>query len=298
MARPDLSILAWLPPLFALGAAALFGLNVHVQGRALRGADALTGAFLSVGAMAALFWLCAPFVIDWHWFLTSAAAVFALAGLGFPAMGQAFQVASVGRVGPSLTSAIGSFTPIFAITPAILFMGETLRPLGALGLGLMILGLILSALTRRGIPRGFPLWALLLPLAAAAGRGMAQPVLKIGLDDVASPFFAALVTATVSTAVLGLVVLRRRAVAAAALPHSRRALWLFALSGVINGMGILSLSGAVMRGDLTLVSPLIATSPLWSLFFGIVAFRGEKVTGRHLLVASLVVAGAVLLVTR
>lgn len=289
----------WLPLLLAVAAGAAFGLNVHVQGRALRGADGLTGAFLSVGAMAAFFWLFSPLAISWAWFLTGSAAIFAVAGLFFPALGQTLQVASVGRVGPNLTSAIASFTPVFAIVPALLFLNESLGVRGALGLSLMIFGLVLSALGTKGIPRGWPLWAILLPLGASAARGLAQPGLKVGLADLPSPYFAALVTASVSTLVLGLVVLlRRRRAAPSAIPHDRRALGLFALSGIINGLGILALNGAVMGGNITLVSPLIATSPLWSLLFAALFFGRNTLSMRLLLVSCLVVAGVALLVTR
>ncbi|MDF0601798.1 DMT family transporter [Psychromarinibacter sp. C21-152] len=289
---------SWLPLLLALAAGVLFGFNVFVQGRALRGADGLTGAFLSVGGMAAMLWLLAPFMIRLDWFATGAAALFLAVGLFFPAAGQGFQIAAVGRVGPALTSAIGSFTPVFAVVPAVLLLDERLGLQGALALALMIAGLSLSAIGRRGVARGWPLWALLLPLAAAAARGIVQPALKVGLTDLPSPFFAALVTATTSTAVLGLMVRWRAGRAPAAIPHDPRALGLFAASGVINGLGILSLNAAISLGEVTLVSPLVALAPFWSLLFGVLLFRGERVTARLVLVAALVVGGAVLLVTR
>ena len=59
-----------LAPALALLSGVLFGLVVHVQRRGLGSADPLVGAFLSVGAMALMLWLLAPFLLRPEWFLT------------------------------------------------------------------------------------------------------------------------------------------------------------------------------------------------------------------------------------
>jgi drug/metabolite transporter (DMT)-like permease len=287
-----------LTVVLALGAAALFGVNVLVQTRAKRGADGLLGALLSVSVMSAMFLLVAPFTVSPAWFLTGAAGLFAMVGLMFPAAGQGLQIAAVSRVGPALTSSIGAFAPVFAVVPAVLLLDEPLGLQGAAALVLMVAGLALAPLGPRGLARGWPLWALLLPLGAGAARGLGQPALKAGLAEVPSPIFATLVASLVSTAVLGLVMLLRRRPAAPRPPSSRGALALFGLSGLINGFGILSLNGALSQGQVTLAAPLASTTPLWVLLFSLLFLRGETVPRRQLLIALLVVAGGALLVTR
>lgn len=279
----------------ALTAGALFGFNVHIHRKGLDGADGMTGAFLSVSAMALSFWLVAPFVIDWRWFAQPGTVIFALAGLFFPAMGQTLQIQSVQRVGPALTSVLGSFVPVFATIPAVFLLGESFGLQSAIALLLMVGGLVLSAIPARGLHRSWPYWALAVPLGAAAVRGFAQPAVKQGLVTVPSPFFAALITATVSMGVLGLLqVWRNRR--KGAIVASRPALQWFALSGVINGLGIFALNAALGLGAVTVVAPVAATTPLWTLLFGAVIFRREALTLRHLLITALVFAGAVLLV--
>lgn len=282
--------------LLGLGAGALFGFNVHIQRIGLDGTDGLTGAVVSVGSMASLFWLLSPFAVDYAWLLSWGTLIFAAAGLLFPAMGQFLQITSVARVGPAMTAAIGSFAPVFAVVPAIVFLGESFGLQGAIAVALMMTGLALSAIGPRGLPRGWPIWALLLPLGAAAARGLTQPALKYGMIDVPSPFMAAMITATVSTGVLLTLRALRRNVTP--LPRVPRAFATFALSGVINGIGILSLAAAIRAGGVTLTAPLAATAPLWSLLFGGILFRRETIGLRHLGVAALVVLGVALLVTR
>lgn len=281
---------------FALGAAAVFGLNLHIQNKGLDDTDPLVGAFLSVATMTMLFWMAAPFIIDWSWWGSRAAAIFALAGLFFPAMGQRLQILSIGKVGPALTAALSAFTPAFAILLAVLFMGEAFGLQAMFGLTLMIGGLVLAALGGKAIRRGWPLWALSLPLGMAMIRGAAQPTTKFGLSEVHSPFFAALVMASVSTLVLGLLLVRSQGLRQ--LAGRRRGQSWFMLSGVINGAGILCLNTALGLGNVSVAGPLASTAPLFALLFGAFVFKREHLGPRHLLIALMVVAGAVLIVMR
>lgn len=282
---------------FALVASLLFGLTSHIQKSALRGTDVAVGAFLSVGTMTVLCWIAAPFLIDWAWFETRAALIFAACGLIFPAASQRLQVASIVQVGPALTSAMGSFAPLFAVSLAIVCLGETLNLQGALGMALMLAGLLISAFgPGRGLPRGFPLVALALPLGASLARGIVQPATKHGFGDVDSAFFATLVMSTVATFVLGLWLLldRRRG----PLKSDRQGRALFILNGFVIGGGILTLHLAISYGSVSIAAPLASTTPLWTLLLGVLYFHNEVLTRRHLVMATLVVVGAILVVMR
>lgn len=281
----------------AMLAGMLFGLNVHIQRRGLAGTDPLTGSLFSVAAMAVLFWCVAPFLVDLSWWLTTPAAFFAIGGLLIPGVGQGMQIYSIRRVGPSLTAAIGAFAPLFAAIPAVLFLGERLGVQGICAMALMITGLMLAAWSPRGVARGWPVWALSLPLVASMARGGAQPVTKAGLTLGANPIFAALVMASVSTLTIGLIVLARRGLGGGGKPVGRGGRW-FALSGVLNGVGILFLNIAISLGDVTLVAPLVSTAPLWAVAFAGLGMGPERPRPRHGVVAVMVVLGAVMLITR
>jgi len=285
-----------LGPFFGLLAGALFGFNVHIQRMALDGVDALTGSFISVAAMAALFWVVAPFFIEWHWWGTQTVLIFAACGLIFPAMGQRLQIASVQNVGPAMTSAIGSFVPVFAVMPAVWFLGETFGLQPSIGLGLMLIGLVTASLGRKGITRDWPVWMLLLPLGAAAVRGIAQPTIGLGLSQLPSPVFATLVLSTVSTVVLGVMVFFSKPKPKSGDPVIGRN-W-FILGGFINGAGILSLNVGIYLGGVTLSAPMIATAPLWALLFGVLIFKRERLEKRHAFIGLIVTIGAMLIVSR
>jgi drug/metabolite transporter (DMT)-like permease len=66
----------------------------------------------------------------------------------------------------------------------------------------------------------------------------------------------------------------------------------------VNGVGIFFLNSALSYGRVGVVASIVATAPLWTLLFGVLWFRQEKLTLRHLLVAVLVFSGSVLVIGR
>ena len=116
----------FLSVVIALAAACVFGFNVFFQQRALRHIDAVPGAMLSVIAMALAFWISSPFWADYSLLWHPSLYIFVIIGLFFPALGQFLQIKSVSHVGPALTSILGTFAPLFASIPAVLFLGEVI----------------------------------------------------------------------------------------------------------------------------------------------------------------------------
>ena len=284
-----------IAPALALLAAFLFGLLIHLQRRGLAHVDDLTGVLASLAAMATFFWIIAAFTIDWRWFATDAALLFAGIGVFFPAASQFLQIVSVQRVGTALTSAIGSFTPIWAVVPALIFLNEKLGVQGGIGMGLMILGLLLSAMAPKSFRGGWPVWALALPLGASLARGIVQPVVKAGYQQVPSPIFASVIMGTVSTLVILAIWLAPQA--RIKRRYSMLGLKWFALSGIVNGVAILSLFMAIDTGNIAIVTPLSSTAPVFALALGVLVFRTEQMVPRHYAVVGLTVLGAVILVS-
>lgn len=282
--------------LSALMAGVLFGLNVHIQHRALDTTDSLTGAAISLGVSAALLWISSPLWMDWNWWSSSSVMLFALCGLLFPAFAQLLQIRAIDTVGSSLSSAIGAFAPLFAVVPAVLFLNEVMNTQAATGIALLMAGLCISAIRTEKIRRTWPVWALLLPLGASAVRGGTQPIVKIGLNEIPSASFATLVMTTVSTLVLAVCLLGTGRTIHG-LREKPGAAW-FAVSGVVNCTGILALAFAIKVGGVTLTAPLASTAPLWALLFGALIFRREPLGLQHILVSFMVVIGAVLIITR
>ncbi|MEZ5660884.1 MAG: EamA family transporter [Burkholderiaceae bacterium] len=246
--------------------------------------------------MAVVFWSLSPAFVDYAWFRSPAVWFFVASGIVVPALGQRLQISSIRIVGPAVSSAFNGFMPVFAVLPAVLFLGETFGWQASIGLAIMISGVLYTALLRGKIRRGWPLWALLIPLSASLVRGLSPVVNKFGYAEVNSPFFATTIMATVSTLVLGLGLAFRRTPAKAT--RSRRGYYWFALSGLLNGFGILCTNLAVSLGDVSIAVPLMMASPVFALGFGVFVFKREVIGVDHVILVAAIVLGSVLIVTR
>lgn len=277
--------------LWALAAAAGLGAGMITTRQGLRYASVAAGAAIGVPSSTLVFWCLAPFVLDTGGFNLAAAGVFALVGLFFPAAVTLLTYSGNQRMGPTITSAVSCTTPLFALSGAILFLGEHLSAGNVLGTGAIVLGMFALTWSRGALARGWPLWALVLPFAAAALRAVAQVLTKAGLALWHNPYAAGLIGYTVSA----VVILAATRLRGPRKPTDRRALpWFFA-TGMFNGASLFLMYTALGKGKVALVSPIVATYPLFTLALSLVFLRHERVPPRVALGAALTVAGVVIL---
>ena len=277
--------------LWALAAAAGLGAAMVTTRLGLRYASPGAGAAIGVPSSTLVFWCLAPFVLDTGDFSMAAAGVFALVGLFFPAAVTLLTYTGNQRMGPTITSAVSCTTPLFALSGAIVFLGETLTLGNVLGTAGIVLGMLALTWSGAAHVRNWPLWAIGLPVAAAALRALAQVVTKAGLALWSSPYAATLIGYTVSAVVI-LAATRLRGPRE---PTDRRATPWFVATGMFNGASLFLMYTALAKGKVALVSPIIATYPLFTLALSLLILRQERVPQRVALGAVLTVAGVVVL---
>ncbi|HTF14775.1 MAG TPA: DMT family transporter [Burkholderiales bacterium] len=277
----------------ALVSSAFLGTAVVLANVGLRYLHPARGALVSIPSTTLLFWLLAVFLFHGEGWNATAFAIFAVVGLIFPALVTFLNFASNRLTGPTVAGTISSTTPLFAVLGAILFLGEPLSPVAAAGTAVIVLGVV--ALTARGAdrPRTWAAWVILLPLAGAAIRGGAQAAVKGGLVLWPDPFVAVLVGYSVSSV---MIFAGNRAFVprTGASSDLRGILWFMAV-GICNGLGMLAMYAALNAGKVSVVSPLVATYPLFTLALSAVFLREEKFGPRVLLGVALTVAGVVVL---
>ncbi len=224
----------------------------------------------------------------------TAFAIFAAVGLIFPALVTFLNFASNRLAGPTVAGTVSSTTPLFAVLGAVLFLSEPLTPAAAAGTTAIVLGVIALASRSEDQPRTWAAWVVLLPLAGAAIRGGAQAAVKGGLALWSDPFVAALVGYTVSSVTI--FAANRAFAPRAGGSLDRRGIFWFMAVGLCNGLGVLAMYAALNRGQVSVVSPLVATYPLFTLALSALFLREEKFGPRVLLGVALTVAGVVVLV--
>jgi drug/metabolite transporter (DMT)-like permease len=278
---------------WALAAAAGLGAAMITTQLGLRYASPAAGAAIGVPSSTLVFWCLAPFLLDSRGFSLAATGIFALVGLFFPAAVTLLTYTGNQRMGPTITSSVSCTTPLFALSGAILFLGEGLTAGNVLGTAGIVLGMLALTWGGNARPRSWPLWALALPVGAAAIRALAQVLTKAGLALWASPYTATLIGYTVSA----VVILAATRLRGPRVPADRRATPWFVATGMLNGASLFLMYTALAKGKVALVSPIVATYPLFTLALSMLILRHERVPPRVALGAVLTVAGVAVLLT-
>jgi drug/metabolite transporter, DME family len=280
------------PAMFAVGAAFLFSVSIHIQNLGLGHVDPQSGTIVNIGTTALIYWALSPFFIEMAFWLTSATAWFAMVGLFRPVLSSNLAIASVKIMGPTLTSGIAATNPLFAVGFAVLWLGEMPTWTIAIGTLAVVAGVAVTAVRPGGIARGWPVWALTLPLGAAFFRALGHPLIMTGFKELPSPYFAGLVAYTVSF-IVALTAFRVQG------RRFSRFSWgygWFVLSGMLTGVSVFLLNSALKFGQLLVVAPVVACSPVFTILLSVLIFKRESITLRTVGTIVLVVSGIVLVV--
>ena len=284
----------FLAGLVALAAAAAFGTSGVAAKRGLAHVEALTGTLVSVGTCFGLYLLTAPLWMragDWF---TAGFWIFALTGIMQPALSMYFANEAFSRAGATVVATFTNTTPLIAAALAIGFLGERMTLAIAAGTVLTVLGITtlawMPALRGAGwiAGGGGMAAALLFATGTAVIRGVNQVIGKVGIDLLPNPFMAGFCAFGVSLVLLGAAYRWRRGRWPGRIP--RPGLVCFCIAGLCVALGIGLLSVALLAGTVTVVAPIVATFPVFTLLVA-VALRDERMTAKVLAGVALVVIG-------
>jgi uncharacterized membrane protein len=282
------------PPLLALVAALAFAAAAVLVKRGLQHATPLAGVLLSVHFTAATVWVLAAATQSLPLLLTWRVWPFLVAGLVAPGLARLGLYIGVHRVGASRASALGSFAPLFAVTMAVLALGE--QPGWGLlaGAAAIVAGGVLLSYRHRD-DRAWRRRDLVFPLLGALGFGVRDNLSRWGFGAFPYPLLAAAAATAASVAVMWAVVFAMRG--AGLVGATRPGLRLLALSGLAEGIAYLAMWRALMLGSVSVVSPLVNSHSIATVALAWLFLRDlERVTWRIALAAALVVVGVGLVV--
>ena len=213
---------------------------------------------------------------------------------------------SINLIGASRTSLFVASQAPFAALFAVAFTGESLHLLVGLGTVGVVGGLIFASGTSilEGW-RGDKIFVLgyLMALGAGASYGATNVMAKQTLEVFDSPLVITMLSMLVGMLVLAPLVGANTAHSGVHRENGQgfsKNLWSLrwvALAGIASGIAVISLYFAVQRADVVVISPIVSSSPLITLFLAHVFLtRLERVTKRLLFGALLAVGGVVLVV--
>jgi DME family drug/metabolite transporter len=230
-------------------------------------------------------------------FVKSPAMIYYLiSGCLQPLFARALYYEGITRIGVARAGPLRGVEPFFAALAAIIVFGEQPGWLVYLGTTLIVASLWLIS----GKQEGETKWRLIdatFPIGAALFSTISQTLRKQALAIIPDPFVAVAVVTTVSLILLLTFVFTTGRTGQ--LRMERNSLAFFFVAALVAVVSQVLNFIALGRGQLSVIIPLLNTTPLFTVFFSLLFLRGiETVNSRIILGASLMVAGVVLITSR
>jgi uncharacterized membrane protein len=230
-------------------------------------------------------------------FLTSPAMIYYLiSGCMQPLFARALFYEGITRIGVARAGPLRGIEPLFATAIAVIFFYEQPGWLVFLGTILIVASLWLIS----GKQEGQIKWRLIdaiLPISAALISAISQSLRKQALHVVPDPFVAVAMVTTVSLILLlGFLLFTGRT---HQLKMARDGFRFFLCAALIATVAQVANFIALGRGELSVIIPLLNTTPLFTVFFSALFLRAvETINARIVLGAALMVGGVVLITAR
>jgi len=230
-------------------------------------------------------------------FLRSRAMVyFLISGCLQPLFARALFYEGITRIGVARAGPLRGAEPLFATIIAVVLLHERPGIMVYLGTALIMGSLWLISGSRGGAAK----WRLVdaaLPLGAGLVSAVSQTLRKEGLKILPNPFVATAIVTSTSLALLISFILLTKRVNLLRMP--RQSFLFFVAAGCVAVSAQVTNFIAIGQGDLSVIIPLLNTTPLFTVLFSGLFLRSlETLSPRIVVGASLMVGGVVLITLR
>ena len=279
------------PQLFAWLTAFSFAVaNVTVR-HGMRYSTPLTATFVSLIIHTIVLWT-AVFItggiprVAW----LGVTAIF-LTAIVQPAM-RFFQYKGMEKIGTSRAITLRNSYPVLSVLIGIIFLGERLTFLGAVGTALIVAGIVLSSWKLDEQFKDFRWLYVIYPLITATITSVVHPLRRFALIQSNEPLFFAALVGPIS--LLSFAAFYATPANKEKLVWDRRSFWPFLVSGLGETLAVLFMLHAFAHGAIVIVSPITATSPIWTALLGAIFLRQlEQITLASVIGTLSVVAGVI-----
>ena len=230
-------------------------------------------------------------------FLSSPAMIyFVISGCMQPLLARALFYEGITRIGVARAGPLRGTEPLFATIIGVSFLQEQPGLLVYLGTALIMGSLWLIS----GQQQGEAKWRLIdtaFPISAALISAISQSLRKQGLHSLPDPFVAVAIVTTVSLILFLIFVLTTGR--AHLLQMERQGFSFFLAAALLATAAQVLNFVALARGELSVIIPLLNTTPLFTVLLSVVFLRKvETVNQRIVLGAILMFAGVVIITSR
>lgn len=224
----------------------------------------------------------------------------ALAAVNF-LVARTLGLVSIDRIGATRSTTIRGTSAVFAAIFAIAITGERPGALVLLGTLVVVVGLAV-ALERGGAPtaetdRRSALWGYLIAVGSAIGFGGTNVLARHLTESYGSPLMISALSMLFGIAMLSPLGGREALRSIRALRSNPRFFVFTALTGLAAGIGVITMYYSVSVGPVTVVSPIIFSSPLLTIGLSLALIpEMENITRRLTFGTALTIGGVIMVV--
>lgn len=228
-------------------------------------------------------------------FLSSPAMIYYLiSGCMQPLMARALFYEGITRIGVARAGPLRGIEPLFATIIGVVFLHEQPGAWVLLGTTLIMTSLWLIS----GKQHGDTNWRLIdttFPIGAALISAISQSLRKQGLRILPDPFVAVAVVTTVSLVLFLIFVLATRR--ASMLRMERQGFSIFFAAAIVATVAQVLNFIALGRGELSVIIPLLNTTPLFTVLFTVIFLRKVETVNRRIIAGALLMFAGVVIIT-
>jgi uncharacterized membrane protein len=279
------------PEVIALLAAISYALFTVYGWFGLQYSTPLAATIVSLLARTIVLWTAVIFTGGIPEFATLALIVFVILGI-LQSVTSLLTFIGLHKIGASRSQPLRNTYPLWSALIAIAILHEKAGGMIVAGTLLVVVGVVLISWKPDVPPPGYRGWHIVYSLAAGMLAGIAFPLRRYGLTITAEPVFFAAIVAVVSLAGAAPYIWLSR--------DKRAPIWHpkgimhFSLSGCFEALGALLSLIALSSGPVVVISPIVATTPLWNLLIAAFFLRGrEEINARTISGTVSVVIGTV-----
>jgi drug/metabolite transporter (DMT)-like permease len=291
--------------IFALLSAMSFSLNKVILRRAvLNVSDASLGTLISVPLGIPLFFLIlalsgqipAALSFSWQGYLW-----LSLAGVLHFVVGRSFNYNCVQLVGANITNILSRADIPVSVVIGISILKEPLSWQLTFGVLLILFGIILAGLNTQLLQTSYgrltriPFKAFIFGFGCGVSWGIAPIFVKLGLKNSGTPTAGIFISYVAATIFLGISLLNQKR--RGAITHmSGKAAGLFFVAGFLSCIANLLRYTALALAPASVVTPLVAITPIFGLFFAFIFNRKIEIFSRPVIIGTItVVMGTIFL---
>jgi uncharacterized membrane protein len=282
-----------MPHLLALAGAVCSAVATILIRQGLRQSNFYAGFWINVVVGVVGLWGAVILMAPGDVYQLRAVPFFVVSGIIGTAGGRLLRFVSIEKVGASVSASITNLNPFIATGLAILLLGEQVTLAILMGTVVIVLGTVLLSLS--GDRVGFRFGHLAYPFLSASCFGLVAIIRKLGLAQ-AGPLFGSAVNITTALIVFTTFLLasgQRRA-----LTWHGRSVAYFVGAGVAENVSVYLVLVALSLGDVSVVTPLAGTAPLFVLLLTVPFLKGVETLHWRVVVGAVLIVLGVFLLTR